>query len=58
MSKSGQTIPAKMKEKHDAIWARTFLTSKVMSMTTNQKPDLPPTAPIQTGRYRHYKGNE
>jgi len=24
----------------------------------NQKPDLPPVAPIQTGRYRHYKGNE
>ena len=23
-----------------------------------QKPDLPPVAPIQTGRYRHYKGNE
>jgi hypothetical protein len=29
-----------------------------MSMTTNQKPDLPPVTPIQTGRYRHYKGNE
>ena len=27
-------------------------------MTTNQKPDLPPVAPLQTGRYRHYKGNE
>ena len=24
----------------------------------HQKPDLPPVAPIQTGRYRHYKGNE
>ncbi len=27
-------------------------------MTTNQKPDLPPMAPLQTGRYRHGKGNE
>jgi hypothetical protein len=24
----------------------------------NQKPDLPPSTPIQTGRYRHYKGKE
>ena len=23
-----------------------------------QKPDLPRVSPIQTGRYRHYKGNE
>ena len=23
-----------------------------------QKPDLPPVAPIQIGRYRHYKGSE
>jgi len=24
----------------------------------NQKPDLRPVAPIQMGRYRHYKGKE
>ena len=24
----------------------------------NQKPELPTLAPIQTGRYRHYKGKE
>ena len=24
----------------------------------NQKPDLSPVIPIQTGRCRHYKGNE
>jgi hypothetical protein len=24
----------------------------------NQKPGLPPLAPMGTGRYRHYKGNE
>jgi hypothetical protein len=24
----------------------------------NQKPDLPPIASIQTGLYRHYKGNQ
>ena len=24
----------------------------------NQKPDLPHLGQIQTGRYRHYKGNE
>ena len=27
-------------------------------MTADQRPDLPPVSPIQTGRYRHYKGNE
>jgi hypothetical protein len=29
-----------------------------MPLTTNQKSDLPPVAPIKTGRYRHYKGRE
>lgn len=24
----------------------------------DQKPALPPVSPIQTGRYRHYKGKE
>jgi hypothetical protein len=24
----------------------------------SDKPELPPLAPIQVGRYRHYKGNE
>lgn len=38
--------------------SREALTSKRTTMTTNPKPELPPVAPIQTGRYRHYKGKE
>ena len=29
-----------------------------MGFMMTQRADLPPVAPIQTGRYRHYKGNE